>query len=363
MSDYLDKKETLKREYIEKIPEYYYYFDYVKTRLTKALVDEDIEYNHFDGRVKVPDSFIRKIERKKWKYQNPFEEITDILGFRIVTYYREDIDRIIKLLNKEFEIDFENSVNKLVNLDPDRMGYLSVHYVCKLKEENVPEGNRDLLDKNFKFEVQIRTALQHAWAAIDHKLRYKTLVNLPKKIERKLFRISALLEMADSEFSHIRDEIKAIEEFYRTSIEEANYRLRLDYSSVSFYLKANDKKILNMIKKLQVYSYNTFSIAKDEKLEKKLIKYALKFGLNRIEHLNNVLELMIENYELINEYLDETVKKKLRYLINSACTFFITAILLIYEDKEELKKIYKLSDESLDNILKLRKELLKNESK
>lgn len=357
MSEFLEDVESTKNEYIKKLSDYYYTFDLVKSILIRSLVEADIEYNQIDGRVKTPDSFIKKIERKKWKYKNPFLEITDTIGFRIVSYYREDIDKIIKVLFNEFDIDFENSVNKLVNLDPDRMGYLSVHYVCSLKKDRLLQDELEEIKEDFKFEIQIRTALQHAWAEIDHKLRYKTLVSIPKKIERKLFRISALLEMADSEFSHIREEINAIEKFYENSINNEQYQFRLDLSSVSFYLKANDKVILNIIKDLQVFHYNTFSIAKDEKLEKKLIKYALKFGLNRVERLHALLLLVKKNKRLIDVCLDEVLKKKLRYLINSACTFFITIMLLMYEEKSEIQKIYRLSDESLNNIIFLRKKL------
>lgn len=363
MNEYSTKREELKNEYIKRIPDYYLAFDLIKSNLVKTLTQANIEYSQLDGRVKLPDSFVKKIEKKKWKYANPFEEVTDIIGFRVVAYYREDIDKIIKILYNDFEIDFENSINKLVNLDPDRMGYLSVHYVCKLKKDNLNKEDLEMVNCNYKFEIQIRTALQHAWAEIDHKLRYKTLVNIPKKIERKLFRISALLELADSEFSHIRDEIKAIEEFYETSMGNEKYQFRLDASSISFYLKANDKNVLKLIKSLNVYHYNTFSIAKDEKLEKKLIKYSLKFGLNRIEHLHKLMTMVMDNQDLLTSYLDETVKKKLRYLINSACTFFITAILIMYEDGEELKKIYRFSDESIENIITLRKEILKLEEK
>ncbi len=363
MEDKREKKELIKKEYIQNIPTYYFFLDFINSTLINVLQKAKIDYNQLDARVKTPESFIRKIEKKRWKYKNPFKEVTDILALRIVTYYREDIDKIIKVLFREFDIDFDNSVNKLVNLDPDRMGYLSVHYVCKLKNSSLVDMDKNLAEKSIAFEIQIRTALQHAWAEIDHKLRYKTLVNIPKKIERKLYRISAILEMADSEFSHIREEIKAIEEFYETSISKEKYKIRLDISSLSFYLKANDKRILSLIKALQVYHYNTFSIAKEEKLEKTLIKYSLKFGINRVEHLHQLLKLISDNYELVDSYLDESLRKKLRYLINSACTFFITIMFIIYAEKQELKRVYKLSDESLNNILELRRELIKNEKK
>ena len=55
-----------------------------------------------------------------------------------------------------------------------------------------------------KFEIQIRTVLQHAWSAISHKLEYKTVNDVPKKMRRQLFRISALLEIGDQEFSSLR---------------------------------------------------------------------------------------------------------------------------------------------------------------
>ncbi|MBN2837875.1 MAG: hypothetical protein JXM74_03885 [Fusobacteriaceae bacterium] len=351
--------EELKEKYHANISNYYLYLDLISSTLKRFLNEADIEYNILEGRVKSFDSFLRKYEVKRKKYSDPFEEMTDLIGIRIVTYYREDVDAVIKIIFKNFEIDFSNSINKLVNMEPDRMGYLSVHYVCRLKPENFNNANEKLAGMGFKFEIQIRTALQHAWAAIDHKLRYKTLVNLPKKIERKLFRISALLEVADSEFSRIKDEIGAIEQFYKKKISDENYHIRLDLSTISFYLKFNDKLILSALEKLQVYHYNTFDIAKEEKMEKKLLNYGLQFGFNKVEDLHQLLMLLKNNEDAINKHLDLAIKEKLRYLINSACTFFITMLLMLYEKEESLKKIYRLSDESMENVINLRKELLK----
>lgn len=351
--------EQLRDEYHDNISNYYLYLDFISSSLKRLLTEADIECNLMEGRVKSFDSVLRKIEMKKKKYKEPFLEITDLIGFRIVTYYREDVDAIIKILFRNYEIDFGNSINKLVNLEPDRMGYLSVHYICKIKKEGLSPRDERLASLGIRFEVQIRTALQHTWAAIDHKLRYKTLVKLPKKIERKLFRISALLEIADSEFSRIKDEIGTIEQFYMKKISAENYQIRLDLSTIGFYLNFIDKQVLKTIEDLEVFHYNTFDIAKEEKMEKKLLSYALQFGLNKVEDINQLLIIVKENKEKFNFYLDEALKEKLKYLINSACTFFITLLLILYETPASLKRIYKLSDESLLNIMEIRKELLK----
>ena len=114
---------------------------------------------------------------------------------------------------------------------------------------------------------------------------------------------------------------------------------------------------------MQIYHNNTFDIAKEENLEKKLLNYGLQFGFNKVEDLHQLLMLIKNGKDIIDKYLDVAIKEKLKYLINSACTFFITMLLILYEKEESLKKIYRLSDESMENVIKLRKELLnKNEN-
>jgi putative GTP pyrophosphokinase len=58
--------------------------------------------------------------------------MTDLIGLRIITYYREDVTRIGEVLKGEFLIDEKNSVDKMAALDPDRFGYLSMHYIASL---------------------------------------------------------------------------------------------------------------------------------------------------------------------------------------------------------------------------------------
>jgi hypothetical protein len=64
------------------------------------------------------------------------------------------------------------------------------------------EGIGDL-----KFEVQIRTVLQHAWAELAHDRSFKFGTALPSKIQRKLNLYSGLLEIVDGAFDEIAKEV------------------------------------------------------------------------------------------------------------------------------------------------------------
>ena len=58
--------------------------------------------------------------------------MTDLLGVRIITYFPDEVDKAAKLVEREFCVDPDNSVDKRSILDPDRFGYLSLHYVLTL---------------------------------------------------------------------------------------------------------------------------------------------------------------------------------------------------------------------------------------
>ena len=339
------------KEFEDNRHEYEIFIFHLQQKIEKILKDNDIFYVKTEARIKTLDSFTRKIKIKKDKYKNPLEEMTDILGIRIITYYREDVDSILKLLKENFKIDYQNSTNKLQSLKYNEMGYLSLHYICKHKS-----SQKNLYGcGDFKFEIQIRTALQHIWAQIDHQLRYKTLINIPNKVQRKLFRISAMLESIDDEFDSIKHEVRVVENFYKERFDEKEYSLRLDLSSINFYLKYNDHFIRSICKKFGVFHFNNFEVAKEENLEKKLIKFALKFNKDRIIFIEELVHCIYKNIDIFLENLDEYTLKKINYLVNSSCSFVITFLLLLNEDILEIQKIYKLTDSSLEKIKDLRK--------
>ena len=53
-------------------------------------------------------------------------------------------------------------------------------------------------------EMQARTTLQHAWAALQHDLVYKTERQPTASIKRRLVALAGLLELADREFVSVR---------------------------------------------------------------------------------------------------------------------------------------------------------------
>jgi hypothetical protein len=58
-----------------------------------------------------------------------------------------------------------------------------------------------------KFEIQMRSSLQHTWAEIEHDLGYKSMYEVPREVRREFSRIAGLLELADESFVRIRSKI------------------------------------------------------------------------------------------------------------------------------------------------------------
>lgn len=87
-----------------------------------------------------------------------------------------------------------------------------------------------------KAEAQVRTLLQHTWAAIDWKFRYKEEREAPKPLRRRLFRISALLEAADNEFSQVKVELDSLRKQYSERLSSGELDIALNTESVATYL-------------------------------------------------------------------------------------------------------------------------------
>jgi len=181
-------------EYREALPVFEHMQTEVQAKLRDALDRNGIIVTTIETRIKTEESLAGKLALKGAKYTS-LSDITDILGGRIVTFYTDDVDRIAAIAEQLFDIDWDNSVDKRKLHQIDSFGYNSLHYICRLP------------GYEYRFELQLRTTLQHAWASINHDTGYKSGVEIPREYIRRINRLAGLLEMADDEFSRIRIEI------------------------------------------------------------------------------------------------------------------------------------------------------------
>ncbi|WP_034384691.1 GTP pyrophosphokinase family protein [Deinococcus sp. YIM 77859] len=185
--------EALVQAYREALPEYERLLGAVVAHTTRLLTAAGLKIHHVTGRVKRPASLFDKLRRKPGRYRT-LQDVTDLVGVRVITYFANDVNVVARLMEEHHVVDWDHSMDKSKMHDPDRFGYLGVHYVLRTEPDLVPElaGTR--------FEVQIRSILQHAWAEIEHDLGYKNPQAVPREVRRRFYRLAGLLEMADEEF-------------------------------------------------------------------------------------------------------------------------------------------------------------------
>lgn len=209
------KNRMIMEEYRAARPEFVRLGDLVSGMLKESMGKLGTEVLAVEHRVKEEKSLAGKLELKGEKYRS-LSDITDILGARVICFFSDDVDKVAAKIEEMFVIDWENSVDKRAQLNPDAFGYLSLHYICSLPEDQgYPE---ELCGK--RFEIQIRSTLQHTWAAINHDLGYKSEFGVPRQIVREFSRLAGLLEIADERFVAIRDSLHQYGDEIRLQIAE-----------------------------------------------------------------------------------------------------------------------------------------------
>ncbi|PTQ77536.1 RelA/SpoT family protein [Nitrosomonas oligotropha] len=99
--------------------------------LVEMLADEQVIVHSVTHRSKSIGSLTKKVTKADKTYGS-LQEVTDLAAVRVTTYFALDVDKIARIVEREFDIDRPNSVDKRTSLDPDRFGYQSLHYVVTL---------------------------------------------------------------------------------------------------------------------------------------------------------------------------------------------------------------------------------------
>jgi putative GTP pyrophosphokinase len=177
--------------------------------VTSLLDDAGINYLSITGRAKSVASFAAKADRRvdgRLVYAEPLQQITDLVGVRVITYLHSDVAAVADLLSDQLRVLDDRDLGQ-ETASEGRFGYASRHLLVD------PAGDRtsDLgVLGDQPAQVQIRTVLQHAWAEFEHAIRYKG--NVPAQdapdLDRRFTLAAGLLELADREFSKISDRLQ-----------------------------------------------------------------------------------------------------------------------------------------------------------
>jgi len=239
----------------------------------KGIVPHSITF-----REKEPGSLKQKVLRETKNYEDPLCEITDLAGVRVITYFPSDVDKISSIIEAEFAVDPERSVDKRKNVDPSAFGYASVHLVVEFLPRRLELPEYSLFGGK-KCEIQVRTILQHSWAEIEHDIVYKSSEDIPFELRRRFASLASLLEMADREFESLRRDEITVRKGIETRIKKENINIPVDLDSLRFYFekyhkhkRVNPRITSHFIKLLKIKDVSSIQQLDDILSDKALVK-------------------------------------------------------------------------------------------
>lgn len=296
----------------------------VDEKLHEIVSETGVKILAVEHRVKTEKSLAGKLERNGDWYQC-VDDLTDLLGARVICFFADEVDKIGEAVEKHFLIDRELSSDKRAIIGADTFGYLSLHYICTV----TPDMGYPPEVCGKKFEIQIRTILQHTWAAINHDLGYKSEFGVPRVITRQFARLAGLLELADEEFVRVRDSMNQYTEQIRQQIiENRADNLRIDTVSLSEFMKRNTemRKFLN-----ELAAIGQAEMSEDN--PESYLEQLAWFGIETLGALQNMLR---ENHTLALALADNALRNAdLDILSSNAALHYLCRAKLLTDCRTE----------------------------
>ena len=194
----------------------------VKTRIKegKHLVEKVIRKTP-DRRAKYGDDF-------KFTVDNYKDEITDLLGIRVIHIFKEDWEEIHNFITSMWNVmeivanvregDNTKNFEELgITVRSRPSGYRSVHYLV----ESYPTNKRLIT------EVQVRTIFEEGYGEIDHQLRYSH-EDIPDLLGQNLMLLNRIAGSSDemaSLINRLSQSIQEVENKYRSKMKEKNKKI------------------------------------------------------------------------------------------------------------------------------------------
>ncbi len=275
------------KEYKER-RDFYIEFERGLNSLLRELLDQySISYHKpMQSRTKEVWSFEEKIQRKT--YTNPLQEITDLVGLRIVVFHPEEVVNVEAMIREQFLVDETKSADKRSLMNKDQFSYGATHLIVSIDE------NRDSLVewtrfKNIQVEFQIQTLCEYVWASFQRNIEYKK-DNPSIILSRRLSRLCALFELADDEFEAIRN--SALKDMKERSI---------SIESIRFYM-TNSPDVRTLVSKFTRIGASELSFEDSLEYITELLWACEKVGIKKIHELEQMIIEEIREEALLSAF-------------------------------------------------------------
>lgn len=159
------------------------------------------------ARAKNPDRFMVKAAKALAdggaRYTHPFEQIQDLVGARVIVFYKQDVDVVRELIERYYRYIERRD---LVPESEAEFGYVGKHFILSFPEDLIDDdADRDKTPQFF--ELQVKTLFQHAWSEANHDLAYKPGDPLNHLQKRQIAFTAAQAWGADQIFSQLHLEL------------------------------------------------------------------------------------------------------------------------------------------------------------
>lgn len=176
------------------------FYKILKSKTDELISSQKDERWHYESRIKKIESFSQKIETGRFDQTEIFE---DFFAATIVVKNLNEIKTAEELIKKNFSIHVRrpDSVN-YTHKDSHSFPFDDLRLYISLKDNQTGEFAEHIY--TLKFEMQVKTFLQHAWTIATHDLIYKSdKINWAK--ERVAYQVKAALEHAEVTISGIEE--------------------------------------------------------------------------------------------------------------------------------------------------------------
>jgi putative GTP pyrophosphokinase len=224
-----DRETELLERWRAERPMFAAWGDFVSEKLTAAIAQEihpaTVELFFripLKPRTKEDASLLAKAFHRGKLYKDPYSDIEDKVGVRIVVLFSEEIRIVERAINgcehwiaaKARDFEEERAAR------PFEFDYQSLHYIVRAKS-GVRHAGIDVTHDT-PCEIQVRTILQHAYSELTHDTIYKPSIQAEPDVKRAAAKSMALIEATDDYFTQVRQRLELAQAPERQVTESLN---------------------------------------------------------------------------------------------------------------------------------------------